>query len=212
MALTPEPGQRADAARRRASLLDAAGRVYLRDGPRVTLDTIAREAGVGIATLYRNFADRDQLLTALAVRAYEVVDRLAAHAAAGDLPPVDALHRLFASLLNERDQLAALPLLGGPPAPGERTQDLARRIDRSLTAVLRRGVDAGTVRPDLTASDLIVAGAMLAHPQLPPENWTVAAGRIAALLVDGIRPRTDPTGLPPPPITRPELDTAIRSR
>lgn len=55
---------RADALRRRNALIDAAIELFRTQGPEVTLDRVAERAGVGIATLYRNFADKDALAIA----------------------------------------------------------------------------------------------------------------------------------------------------
>ncbi len=55
---------RADAQRNRDRLLEVAVRAFSRDGPDVTLDAIAKEAGVGIGTLYRHFPTREALIDA----------------------------------------------------------------------------------------------------------------------------------------------------
>ncbi len=55
-------GMRKDAAQNRARLLDAARRVFATQGTEAPLEAIAAEAGVGIATLYRRFATREDLL------------------------------------------------------------------------------------------------------------------------------------------------------
>ncbi|HUR02098.1 MAG TPA: helix-turn-helix domain-containing protein, partial [Nonomuraea sp.] len=55
---------RADARRNRDRLLDAAVRAFSHDGPEVTLDAIAKDAGVGIGTLYRHFPTREALVEA----------------------------------------------------------------------------------------------------------------------------------------------------
>jgi AcrR family transcriptional regulator len=201
-----ETPRRADAIANRTALLDAAATLLVRDGYGVSLEAIAREAGVGIGTLYRNFADREQLYAAVVLRAYELVARLAQ--AAEDAPgaPLDALATFFAQLVEERDRLA-LPLLGAlGPARGH-INPLGQQITRSLTAVLRRGIADGSIRPDASATDLIVAGAMLAHAQLPADAWRAAASRIAGILLDGLRTRPDATSLPPA-LTRTQLDQA----
>ncbi len=59
---------RADALRRRNALIDAAIELFRAQGPEVTLDRVAERAGVGIATLYRNFADKAALAIACAER------------------------------------------------------------------------------------------------------------------------------------------------
>ncbi|WP_413806587.1 TetR/AcrR family transcriptional regulator [Streptomyces sp. OE57] len=203
--------RRSDAVANRAALLDAAERVLLRDGPAVPLDVVAREAGVGIATLYRNFADREELYAAVVHRSYELVAALAQEAEDSAAPPLDALAGFLHGLLAERHHLA-LPLLGAPGPPGppfaDEADPLGARISRSLAAVLKRGVGDGSIRPDATAADLVVTGAMLAHAQLPSEAWGRAARRIAALVLDGLRARPDTAPLPDG-LTGTELDRVM---
>src|SRR5580693_9599410 len=55
---------RADAQRNRVRLLEAAVRAFSQEGPEVTLDAIAKDAGVGIGTLYRHFPTREALVEA----------------------------------------------------------------------------------------------------------------------------------------------------
>ncbi|OPF78539.1 TetR family transcriptional regulator [Streptomyces antioxidans] len=200
--------RRSDAVANRAALLDAAERVLLRDGPAVPLDVVAREAGVGIATLYRNFADREELYAAVVHRSYQLVAALAQEAEASAAPPLDALAGFLHGVLAERHHFA-LPLLGGPgPLSADGADPLGVRICRSLAAVLKRGVGDGSIRPDATAADLVVTGAMLAHAQLPPDAWGRAARRIAALVLDGLRARPD-TGPLPDGLTGAELDRVM---
>ncbi len=223
--------RRSDAVANRAALLDAAERVLLRDGPAVPLDVVAREAGVGIATLYRNFADRDELYAAVVHRAHQLVADLAQEAEASPAPPLDALAGFLDRLLSEGRHLA-LPLLSAPgprprsgadplgpyaqngtddpfgPYPQNGADPLGPRISRSLAAVLKRGIDDGSIRPDATAADLVVTVATLARAQLPPDAWDRAARRIAALVLDGLRARSDTAPLPDG-LTGAELDRAM---
>jgi AcrR family transcriptional regulator len=62
---TPETGLRADAERNRDRILAAARRLFATDGLGVSMASVAREAGVGKATLSRRFATRDELINAV---------------------------------------------------------------------------------------------------------------------------------------------------
>jgi len=75
---------RADARRNYEQLLAAAGDLVAERGPQVPLDDVARRAGVGIATLYRRFPDREALLRALVLDALGRTREAAEEAAAGD--------------------------------------------------------------------------------------------------------------------------------
>lgn len=196
---------RSDAAANRTALLDAAARV-LAAGPRASLDVIAREAGVGIATLYRNFTDRDELVAALMHRAFTLVAEFAAEAEHGGAEPVEALRTFLVRLLDHRAQLSLM--LGGPGRRAGGPAPLVAPITAALDTVLRRGAQDGTIRPDASAIDLLVAGAMLANAQLPEPAWEQVARRHASLVVDGLRARPDSSALTSP-LSPDELDRAF---
>ena len=189
--------RRSDALSNRAELLAAAGRALRRHGPRVTLETIAREAGVGIATLYRNFASREELMEALSHRAYEHIAALIAEALAKDVPALEAIAWLFAQRIADGAHCVT-PLFGGAaPASGE-TRKIAARMSHDLGSLLQRGIDDGTIRPDAHPADLIVAVAVLADAQLPPAAWRRLGARLAGIVIDGLRAREPRTPLPDP--------------
>jgi len=83
---------RADAQRNRERLLDAAVRAFAQEGPDVTLDAIAKDAGVGIGTLYRHFPTREALFEAVYRHEVDQLSALAEQQRAGEAP-VDALRR-----------------------------------------------------------------------------------------------------------------------
>lgn len=85
---------------------------------------------------------------------------------------------------------------------------IGRRLSVLLDQVVARGRQDGSVRADAEASDLIVAGAMLAHPHLQAQAWDAAARRICTLMLDGLRPGGDGV-LMPPALTRSDLDLAL---
>jgi AcrR family transcriptional regulator len=206
----PSVPRRTDALANRTALLDAAERAFLRHGPRVALDVVAREAGVGIGTLYRNFRDRDALLAAVVHRSYELVAGLAQAAADSPAPPLDALMDFFTGLIERRERLV-LPLLGGPRPASGNVDPLSEAISAALDTIVQRGVERGDIRPDVSAIDLYIAGVMLARAQLPGPAGTTAATRIAGILVDGLRPQAH-TQVRPPELTRRELDSVITGR
>ena len=197
---------RSDAAANRTALLDAAARVLASAGPRASLDAIAREAGVGIATLYRNFTDRDELVAALMHRAFTLVAQFAAEAEHGGAEPVQALHTFLVRLLDHRADLTLM--LGGPGRRAGVPAPLIAPITADLDAVISRGVREGTIRPGVSAVDILVAGAMLANAQLPEPAWEQVARRHASLIVDGLRARTDSSALTAP-LSPDELDRAF---
>ena len=177
---------RADARRNRDRLLEVAVRAFSQDGPDVPLDAIAREAGVGIGTLYRHFPTREALVEA----AYRTeLDKLcdAAPVLLSTLRPDRALRawmdRFVDYMTTKRGMAEALKAViasGGNPYAVSR--------DRLLAAVgllLDGGTSAGLLRADVPAADVLtsLSGVTLAATERDQ------AGRLLDLLVDGLRPR-----------------------
>ena len=180
---------RADAQRNRDRLLEVAVRAFSQDGPDVTLDAIAKEAGVGIGTLYRHFPTREALIDA----AYRnELARLCD--SAGDLlremAPDKALRawmdRFIDYMGTKRgmgDALRALIASGGDPFSESRG-----RLTDAITTLLRAGAAAGTVRPDVGPDDVLISLSGVSLATTDPDRRD-QAGRLLDLLMDGLRPR-----------------------
>jgi len=183
---------RADAQRNRDRLLEVAIRAFSAGGPEVTLDAIARQAGVGIGTLYRHFPTREALIEAAyrseLARLCDSVTGLLA-----ELPPDAALRtwmdRFVDYLTTKRgmaDALRAVVASGGNPFAESRS-----RLTGAVADLLAAGAAAGTIRPDVEPADVLasmsgvslVAGDPAARDQ---------AGRMLDLLMDGLRYRPGP--------------------
>jgi AcrR family transcriptional regulator len=183
---TADSRLRADARANQDRLLAAAARAFARDGTATSLKAIARDAGVGIATLYRRFPTREQLVWA--VYSSEV-ERICA--AATELldqqPPIDALRAWmeeFLDFLASKHGMA--DVLGATLADND---GLRLEIRSSLTSALDRliqaGVDARTLRADVAAEDVILAlggTALIAGTADQREQ----AGRLLDLLLAGL--------------------------
>src|ERR1043166_3375707 len=144
-AATPRP-LRADARRNRDRLLDAAVRAFSQDGADVTLDTIAKRAGVGIGTLYRHFPTREALVEAVyrneLARLCDAVDGLLE-----TLPPDKAMRSWmdhFADYMATKhgmaDALRAVIASGGNPFAESR-----ERLTAAITTFLDAGAEAGVL-------------------------------------------------------------------
>jgi AcrR family transcriptional regulator len=147
--------KRADARRNREKLLAAAGELFATVGTDASLDAVAKHAGVGIGTLYRNFPTREALVEA-AYRAE--VEHLceAAEAFSRAHPPDVALERWMERFAEyaaaKKGMKGALTqvVAGGSDVFAEtRVQILA-----ALTNLLAAGVEAGVLRSDVTADDV----------------------------------------------------------
>ena len=189
MAATSARPLRADAQRNRDKLLDAAVRAFSHGGPEVTLEAIARDAGVGIGTLYRHFPTREALVEAayrneLARLCDGVPELLAAE------PPDQAMRiwmDRFVDYMTTKhgmaDALRAVIASGGNPFAESRDRLLA-----AVTALLEAGVAAGTLRSDIAPSDVLTSlsgVSMVTANQAQPDQ----ARRILDLLMDGLRYR-----------------------
>jgi AcrR family transcriptional regulator len=180
---------RADARRNRERLLEVAVRAFSQDGPDVTLDAIAKEAGVGIGTLYRHFPTREALIEAayrseLARLCDAVPDLLAA------MPPDQAarawMDRYIGYMATKRGMAEALRAViasGGTPYAQSRD-----RLIGAITALLGAGAAAGTLRGDMQPVDVFASLAGIALTAGEPGQRD-QAGRLLDLLMDGLRYR-----------------------
>ena len=180
----PIPAPRADAARNRRRLLDAALAEFTSaEGP-VALETIARAAGVGIGTLYRHFPSREALVEAVYRSELErlcgSVDDLLA-----DLPPDAALRawmRRYADFVMTKRGMAEA--LRAVVATGAVTWSQTReRLAVAVGAMLDAGAEAGVLRSDVAAEDVVASLAGILPAASSPEQ----ADRMLGLLADGLR-------------------------
>ena len=181
---------RSDAAANRERILAAATAAVRRDGERVPMARIADEAGVGIGTLYRHYPTRPALLAALTLRSFQLVLQHARAAALSDESAPAALTQFFEQTIAARDEFV-LPLHGGPVIHDEKIVELQAEIRKLLEELLARGRRDGTIRPDITAGEIIITGAMLAQPLLHAADWDQLARRQARIFVAGLA-ATDP--------------------
>lgn len=177
----PERPRRRDAQQNRQRIVAAATTVIADDGPDASLEKIATTAGVGAGTLYRHFPTRSDLLAAVFEgRIIELSDR--ADALCDQQPPGVALAAWVAAMLDhamtDNGLLAALALAGTKPEI-----DCSAMILGAAAAVLERAQDAGDIRRDVTADDLLrlVVGIGLANDE------RIQAHRLLNVTLDGLR-------------------------
>ena len=176
--------RRRDAQRNREAIVRAACEVMTSRRQAIGMSEVARRAGVGLATLYRHFPDRDALATAVVA---DRVERLAALVAAGAGHPAT-----FRTVLDEllRAQITMRPLVFLVRRLDARTR---RRFERQVIAVLaeplRRAQDHGHVRVDLVPSDLTLLFSMVEGVVEGTDDVAAAqaaAGRSIDLALDGV--------------------------
>ena len=188
---------RADAVERRERIVREARRLFAERGADIPLDAVAEGAGVGIATLYRNFDSRGALLDEVALTTLADI-RAAADGAIGALVAEGAdggaLWGAFVRRLVELD-LGALAA-----ALSEHAASLAASVreaqDEALVALDALMVEAraaGLVRDDLSALELVIAIGTVTRPQ-PEAVRRIAPdleSRLVAILLAGMQPQPD---------------------
>ena len=194
MAPQPPTALRADAQRNREKLPDAARATFAESDAEVSMAEIARRAGVGMATLYRNFPGRRELLEALYT---EEVDALCGAAEAGDDADPGAqlttwLRRFFAYFVSKRH--IASDLLEHAPSDDAVFSENRARVLAAGRPLLEAAQRAGAVREDLTLEqvlDLVIAVAKVRGD----EGYV---DPILAAALDGLRPPTTASAGPRP--------------
>ncbi len=182
---------RTDARRNRDLLLSAARDVFVEQGADAPLDEVARRAGVGIATLYRRFPDRDALMRAVVLDVLGRVADEARAALAGEADSFRALARYLHRSLDLRIA-AVMPVLSGQLDIAHH-EDLRRARDELsplFEALVAAAVAAGLLRADVGPGDIGLMVIRLARPlpgSFPRELDDAAAHRQLDIMLDGLR-------------------------
>ncbi|MGW5354240.1 TetR/AcrR family transcriptional regulator [Streptomyces sp. NPDC004031] len=184
------PGRpaRADARRNRERLLAVAREAFAATGGKASLDGIAREAGVGIGTLYRHFPTREALVEALYSAELDGVVT-SAPALLAELPPEVALRAWmdrYAAFFEVKrgitDTLRAGWASGAIATPATR-----ERITAAIAVILDAGARAGSLRADVEAEDvtMMLLGVFMSTTA---GNSPQLTGRLLDLVADALRP------------------------
>lgn len=183
-------GLRLDAARNQERILRAAAGAFEQLGPAASLEEVARRAGVGVATVYRRFGSREQLVRAVFAHLF-ATEIEPATAATTDDPWHDlaaALEAIIAAAVAHR------VLLRLAREAGAIDLDTVQRYLGHLERLLGRAREAEQVRPELEPRDMTAAVVMVlatvrrGGPAAPGADWR----RYLALLLDGMRPAATP--------------------
>jgi TetR/AcrR family transcriptional regulator, mexCD-oprJ operon repressor len=185
------------------AILDAAADLLARGGEPPSMGEVAAAAGVGRATLYRYFPTRERLLQDLITAATgEAADRLA-EAGLDAVSVTEGIARVARVVAAGGSKYAALVGQFGPANVDREQEQITTMID----GLLRRGVDDGTLRSDISVGELrFLLGSLLqAAARMAAEHQAgveKAAALVTSVFLDGTGNRTDPS----------EQDRAIRSR
>jgi AcrR family transcriptional regulator len=183
-----ERKQRSDAQQNRERILAVARKAFTKSGANASLEDVAKQAGVGIGTLYRHFSSREELLKAVY---NDVTEKLAkaGQEFAETLPPVEALRAwmmLFVDFIAEKQIIA--------PALNALVNDPRKLIEASYSqtwetvrALVKRAIKSGDIRKDLDAIDLLRALVGVANLATTPD-WKKSARKLVEILILGSRP------------------------
>jgi AcrR family transcriptional regulator len=178
---------RADGQRNRERLVEAAKAAFAETGPGVSLEEIARRAGVGIGTLYRHFPTRDAVIQAVYRRE---VEQLAAAATRllDSHAPGEALHewlRLLVDYIATKKVVAQAisPAVGGVAAlyPTSGVQ-----ITEAMAQLMARAVASGEIRGDVDSTDLLRGLVGFTYGADAP-GWRESALRLLDIMMDGLK-------------------------
>jgi AcrR family transcriptional regulator len=186
--------------------------VFTEQGLEASLDEVARQAGVGVGTVYRRFRTKEELVEALFEDRVDAVAALAERAAeepdpwTGLASFMEQMAELLAGDLGLR-QLLMFATYGQ-----DRVAYARQRNAPLVQGLIERAQAAGQVRPDLMVTDIpflvfvLTEAAQIARPTRP-DLWR----RYLALILDGMRPvREDLTPLPVPALPPDEFEKAMR--
>ncbi|HZC41812.1 MAG TPA: TetR/AcrR family transcriptional regulator [Streptosporangiaceae bacterium] len=204
---------RRDAERNRQRIMQAAAEVFTTRGFGATLDDIARQAGVGIGTVYRRFPNKEALVEALFVERIAGIVA-AAERACDDPDPwaglVSFLEHVTAEMAGD---LGLRQLLMFATYGRVRAAYARERLRPIVTRLVRRAQQQGRLRPDVRPTDLPFISFMLATAaeyagEARPEIWR----RYLGLITDGLRPARDGTSpLPVPALSPHEMEATIQA-
>jgi AcrR family transcriptional regulator len=187
---TTEPARpmRADARENREKLLRAASEHFTAGGPDVSLEVVARTAGVGIGTLYRHFPTREALVEAVYRNEVDLLCA-ATETLLAERQPADALaewmERFVAYAKTKRGLLSALKSVAA--SQSDLFPTTRERLLAAVGELLDAGIAAGQIRPDVSAEDVLTSMNAVWTIAAEGEQWAEQAVRVLRLLMDGLR-------------------------
>ena len=178
---------RADARRNQQKLVEAAREVFAKLGGETSMEAIAKQAGVGIGTLYRHFPKRVDVVEALYRSDVDELVAVAETAVSSPDPWAGLAGWLGAFVLYSMSKKILLNELHEAFAKDPQLKLASReRIVRALSGVLERAQHAGLARDDVDAADVMqLIGSMCMSATLTEPQ----ARRLLAMVLDGLRPQ-----------------------
>lgn len=206
----PKP-LRKDAERNLRRILDAAREVFAEHGLGVTMDDVAHHAGVGVGTVYRRFANKEELIDALFEERIAAIAQLARDGIAHEDPWEGLVSFMERGIELQADDRGLKELLFDSAHGQHRVSHAREQLAPVVTELFERARADGRLRDDVEGPDMPVLQLMLGtvvdfSREVSPELWR----RFLTLVLDGLRARRDDaTPLPVPALAEPQLDAAM---
>ncbi|CAN7320246.1 TetR family transcriptional regulator [Phyllobacterium sp. LjRoot231] len=183
----PEKRLRADASRNREKLIEIAGIAFAERGGNASLEDIARQAGVGIGTLYRHFPTREHLVEVVYRREVEALCDAAEELAQNKAPDValaEWMQRFVDYIAAKRGMANSLRILFD--ANSEVFANTSGMVALALQRLVDAAVADGSIRSDIDINDISQAlSGIYSAPDTP--DWRDRSRRLVSLLMDGLR-------------------------
>ncbi|MFV8054031.1 TetR/AcrR family transcriptional regulator [Mycobacterium sp. 48b] len=203
---------RRDAERNRQRVLDAARELFAEKGLEATLNDVARYANVGVGTVYRRFATKEELLEAIFADGMDQLTALAEIALQhedswqGFAWYVESMCEITATDRGLRE-IAFSKCYGG-----DRVKACQDRLVPALTKLVERAQGDGHLRPEVSSTDMPLFGLLSGTVSefaghVDAELWR----RYVAILLDGMRYHDDQAPIPVKALDSDELDTAMQT-
>jgi AcrR family transcriptional regulator len=199
------PALRADAARNRERVLEAAAQVFAERGLDATLNDVAERAGLGVGTVYRRFPNKESLVEALFADRIDELMALAVEAVGHPDPWEGFVYFLERSLARQVIDRGLRDVLLHSGFGSHHVAEARDRLTPMVTELIERAQAGGHLRGDLVAMDVLMLVKMVGSVadyvgDDAPELWR----RYLALLLDGLvtdRSSISSLGKPPSPET-----------
>lgn len=189
-ALPRPPAIRADARRNREIILQVARAAIARDGTEASLRSIARDAGVGLGTLYRHFPTRDALLQEILQSSFDELTRRS-EALAATHGPLEALENWVDELVasTSTHQGLAASMVDKLREPTSSLHEACASLRKSGDKLLRQAQQANAVRPDMEGADLMSLVSAIAWLSDREELTPQRRKHLLNLVMDGLKQR-----------------------
>jgi AcrR family transcriptional regulator len=204
---------RRDAERNRQRILRAAAEVFTQRGLDATLDDVARQAGVGVGTVYRRFPDKESLVAELFQDRIDAIVSVAEQACAAPDPWQALVSYLEYTAASMAGDLGLRQLMMFATYGKDRVAYAREQLRPIVGKLVERAQAAGALREDFRTTDVPMIAFMLASAAeyaspVQPDLWR----RYLALAVDSLRPSRDGMSeLPVPALTPEEMEKSMRA-